>query len=90
MHLARNDFDGAIKACKQGITKFPDNPSPVMELSNLHAANGDYRAAINTYMKLLDDREESSLWNNLLSKSKGGMISPGSNWKEDTKELQNW
>jgi tetratricopeptide (TPR) repeat protein len=67
-YVARGDVDGAISCCKQGISKSP-NWSPVMVLNNLCAAKGDYGTAIQTYMKLVIEGWDGSLWENLLSKS---------------------
>ena len=39
--------------CELGIKKSDANPSPLMELTNLYAAKGDYKAAITTGMQLL-------------------------------------
>jgi serine/threonine protein kinase len=40
-----NDIEGAIAACSLAIKESPENPSPIMELMNLHAAKGEYREA---------------------------------------------
>jgi serine/threonine protein kinase len=87
VHIARNDFDGAITACRQGITRFLDNPLPAMELSNIYAAKEDYGAAIRTYMNLVDDKKEESLWVNLM-KYNGRMVPPGFKGKESVTELR--
>ena len=50
--VQRDDLDEAIRTCQLGIKKSKDNPSPLMELSNLYTAKGDYGAAIETSMKL--------------------------------------
>jgi tetratricopeptide (TPR) repeat protein len=54
LYAATNNLSGAIHACELGIKKTAINPSPLMELSNLYAAKGDYKAAITTGMRLLD------------------------------------
>jgi len=48
MHAKQHDIAGAIKACESGIKRSTTNPSPLMELSNLYAVNGDYNAAVLT------------------------------------------
>jgi tetratricopeptide (TPR) repeat protein len=53
VYAASNDLDGAIHACELGIKKSTSNPSPLMALTNLYAAKGDYKAAINAGMRLL-------------------------------------
>lgn len=50
--IQRDDLDEAIRTCQLGIETSEDNPSPLMELSNLYAAKGDYGTAIKTSMKL--------------------------------------
>ena len=50
--VQRDDLDEAIRTCQLGIEMSEDNPSPLMELSNLYALKGDYGTAINTSMKL--------------------------------------
>jgi tetratricopeptide (TPR) repeat protein len=52
LYIEQNDIDGAIQACKLGMKKWINNPSPLMELSNLYAAKGDYKTAISTSMEL--------------------------------------
>lgn len=54
LYATQNDLDGAIEACKTGIQKSPSNPSPLMELMNLYAANGDYKAAMGCGLGLLN------------------------------------
>jgi tetratricopeptide (TPR) repeat protein len=54
LYAAQNDLDGAIEACKTEIQKSPSNPSPLMELMNLYAANGDYEAAMGCGLGLLN------------------------------------
>ena len=49
-----NDLDGAIDACKVAIKKNVNNPSPLMELSSLYAAKGNYNDAINSYFDLVN------------------------------------
>jgi serine/threonine protein kinase len=68
-HIAKDGFDGAIAACKQGITKHPDNPCPMMELTNLYTAKGDYHMAITIYMGLSSDWKGWSQLENVLSKA---------------------
>jgi tetratricopeptide (TPR) repeat protein len=53
LYAATNNLDGAIHACELEIKKSGDNPSPLMELTNLYAAKGDYKAAIKAEMSLL-------------------------------------
>jgi serine/threonine protein kinase len=53
LYSATNNLDEAIRACELGITKSRTNPSPLMELANLYAAKGDYKAAITTGMQLV-------------------------------------
>jgi tetratricopeptide (TPR) repeat protein len=53
LYAATNNLDGAILACELEIKKSGDNPSPLMELTNLYAAKGDYKAAIKTGASLL-------------------------------------
>jgi tetratricopeptide (TPR) repeat protein len=48
-----NNLNEAIHLCELTIKKFDANPSPLMELTNLYAAKGDYKAAITTGMQLL-------------------------------------
>jgi tetratricopeptide (TPR) repeat protein len=52
-YASMNNLDGAILACQLGIKKSRANPSPLMELTNLYAAKGDYKAAIITGMQLI-------------------------------------
>jgi serine/threonine protein kinase len=56
LYTETNNLDGAIHACEFGIKKSGANPSPLMELTNLYAAKGDYKAAITTGMQLLKVR----------------------------------
>jgi serine/threonine protein kinase len=53
LYAAMNDLDGAIQACELGIKKYSAYPSPLMELTNLYAANGDYKGAIMIGSQLL-------------------------------------
>jgi hypothetical protein len=53
LHVATTNLDGAIHACELRIKKSDANPSPLMELTNLYAAKGDYKASITTGMWLL-------------------------------------
>ena len=53
LYAATNNLDGAIQACELGIKKSSANPSPLMELTNLYAAKGDYKAAITTGMQVI-------------------------------------
>jgi tetratricopeptide (TPR) repeat protein len=52
-YAAANNLDGAIQACELGIDKSGADPSPLMELTNLYTAKGDYKAAIMIGMRLL-------------------------------------
>jgi tetratricopeptide (TPR) repeat protein len=52
-HAMTNNLDEAIHICELGAKKSDANPSPLMELTNLYAAKGDYKAAIETGMQLL-------------------------------------
>jgi hypothetical protein len=79
----QSGVDGAIAAFKKGITKFPFNPLPVMELSNLYGIKGDYQAAITTYLGGLEG-QQLLLWGALLSQTDDPFIS-----KEEIKDLQN-
>lgn len=67
-YIALDDVAGVITACEKGISQFP-NWSPVMVLSNLYAAKGDYNTAILTYTRLVNSGWEDSLWEYLLSES---------------------
>jgi hypothetical protein len=51
-YAARNDLNGAIQACERGSRMSPTNPSPIMVLSNLYAAKGEFRAAAKSSAKL--------------------------------------
>ena len=73
LHIAGKDFDSAIMACNQANTKFPINPSPVLALCGVYSTKGDYRQAIELYKEFFDRREESTIWDNLLS-SNGRLI----------------
>ena len=53
LYARSNDLAGAIEACKLGIESWSDNISPLMELTNLYAAKGDYKSAIMTGMQLM-------------------------------------
>lgn len=53
LYSTTNNLDEAIHVCELGIKKSDANPSPLMELTNLHAAKGDYKAAVTTGMQLL-------------------------------------
>ena len=53
LHITRNDIDGAIEFCRRGIVQYPDDLSPVIHLTNLFAAKGEYRAAIDIFEDLL-------------------------------------
>src|SRR5271167_3807110 len=53
LFAATNNLDGAIQACELGIKDSGTNPSPLMELTNLFPAKGDYKAAVTTGMRLL-------------------------------------
>jgi predicted Zn-dependent protease len=44
--LKRKDYDAAIRACKQGNTRFPSNPWPVLALTCVYAAAGEYHHAV--------------------------------------------
>src|SRR5437667_7917893 len=66
VYIAQNDIDGAIAACKNGISKYPDSPSPVLAMSNLYAAKGDYGAAIEMYMQLFMDTHDMSSLRDIL------------------------
>lgn len=46
IHIGTDNLEGAILACESGADKFPTSPSPLMMLSNLYAAKGDYTGAI--------------------------------------------
>lgn len=48
-----DDLDGAIEACELGSEKWPNNPSPLLELSNLYATKGDYETAIMRGMRVI-------------------------------------
>jgi hypothetical protein len=49
-YIALNDLDGAISFCESGLEA--NNPSPLMTLTYLYAAKGDYEAAITKGMQL--------------------------------------
>src|SRR5436190_16104063 len=53
LHIAANSLNGAIHACEIGIKQSGKNPSPLLELTNLYVAKGDYSAAVTTGMQLL-------------------------------------
>ena len=49
-----NDLDGAINVCKRAtLQKSRGNPSPIMELMNLHAARGEYPMAVQYGLELV-------------------------------------
>lgn len=75
-YAAMKNLDGAIDACELGIKKSVTNPSPLMELTNLYAAKGDYKAAITTGEQLLKVRPAILLL--ALKDSKNPMITPTS------------
>ena len=76
VYAATNNLDGAIHACELGIKKSDTNPSPLMELTNLYAAKGDYKAAITTGMQLLKVKPVILLL--ALKDSKNPLITPTS------------
>jgi uncharacterized protein len=53
LYVATNNLNEAIHACEIGLKKSSTDPSPLMELTNLYAAKGDYKAAITIGMRLL-------------------------------------
>jgi len=53
LYASINSLDEAIQACELGMKRASDNPSPLMELTNLYAAKGDYKAAVTIGMLLL-------------------------------------
>ena len=76
LYTTTNNLDGAIHACELGIKKSGANPSPLMELTNLYAAKGDYKAAITTGMQLLKVKRVILLL--ALKDSKDPLITPTS------------
>ena len=52
-YAATNNLDGAIHACELGTKKSGVDPAPLMALTNLYSAKGDYKAAIMIGMRLL-------------------------------------
>ena len=54
LYCTMDNLDGAIHACELGIQKSRADPSPLMELTNLYAAKGDYKAATTTGERLLN------------------------------------
>lgn len=53
VRIARDDLEGAISGCEVGADKFPNSPAPIMMLSNLYAAKGDYTTAVTKAMQCL-------------------------------------
>jgi serine/threonine protein kinase len=53
LYIGMDNLDGAIQACELRIKESDSNPSPLMELTNLYAAKGDYKTAIIRGMRLL-------------------------------------
>jgi hypothetical protein len=51
-YVSKNDLNGAIQACIVGAEKSATNPSPLMALSNLYAAKGEFMAAADSSAKL--------------------------------------
>src|SRR5271163_3521188 len=47
-----HNLDGAIEACQKAFERSPNNPAPIMELMNLHAAKGEYMKAVDYGVKL--------------------------------------
>ena len=49
--VGQNQIDEAIALCKSGTIEFPKSPSPLLMLSGLYAAKGNYTEAISTSMQ---------------------------------------
>ena len=56
IHILLKDIDSAFAACKSGTEKFPNSPSPLMELSNLHAMIFQYSEAIKLQLQLFENK----------------------------------
>lgn len=46
------DIDGAIEVCRLAVEEDPDNPSPIMELTNLYAGRTQYLNGLKYGLKL--------------------------------------
>jgi len=75
-YTGRGDCDTAIRAFNQGNTRFPSNPWPVLALTNAYAAKGEFHEAILVYLKFFASRNESSIFDRLVSQDAGGYVAP--------------
>jgi tetratricopeptide (TPR) repeat protein len=85
LHLNHGDLQDAIFVCKEGIKKHGASPSPSLALSNIYAAAGRFKLALEMQGMRLFNVEESILW--LALECKDPFITPDANDPDNRKIL---
>jgi hypothetical protein len=60
--IVEKGLEETIRVCELETKKHPNSPFPLIDLSNLYAAKGDYKSAIDKSMEVFKLRREDILF----------------------------